>query len=72
MRSLVLRNQLVFGTVNAGPPAFRAAVETMEVFCRRWPQQLATLVSSRHPLDEVPALLRAPPVGTKSVVRVAA
>jgi hypothetical protein len=72
MRGLVLRNQLVFGTVNAGPAAFRAAVESLEVFARRWPRELGSLVSSRHPLDEIPALLRAPPVGTKSVLRVAA
>jgi len=72
MRSLVLRNQLVFGTVNAGPDAFRAAVDAMGDFARRWPRELGSLVSSRHPLDEVPALLEAPPVGTKSVVRVAA
>lgn len=70
MRQLVLRNQLVFGTVNAGPDAFRAAVEAMGDFARRWPRELATLISSRHPLEEIPDLLRAPPVGTKSVARV--
>jgi len=72
MRQLVLRNQLVFGTVNAGPDAFRAAVEAMGDFARRWPRELGSLVSSRHPLEEVPDLLRRAPVGTKSVVRVAA
>ncbi len=71
MRSLVLRNQVIFGTVNAGPDAFRAAVEAMADFERLWPRELGSLVSSRHPLEEVPEVLRAPPVGTKSVVRVA-
>jgi hypothetical protein len=71
MKELVLRNQLVFGTVNAGPDAFRAAVEAMGDFARRWPVELSSLVSSRHALEEAPALLREPPIGTKSVVRVA-
>ncbi len=71
MRDLVLKNQLVFGTVNAGPDAFRAAGDALGEFRRRWPREIASLVSSRHPLDEVPDLLRRPPVGTKSVVRVA-
>jgi threonine dehydrogenase-like Zn-dependent dehydrogenase len=70
MRRLVLRNQLVFGSVNAGPDAFRAAVDALGEFARRWPRELATLISSRHPFDEVPSLLRRPPVGTKSVVAV--
>jgi threonine dehydrogenase-like Zn-dependent dehydrogenase len=70
MRSLVLKNQLIFGTVNAGPEAFRAAVEAMGDFQRRWPAELGSLVSSRHALEEVPGVLRGPPVGTKSVVRV--
>ena len=72
MKRLVLRNQVVFGSVNAGPDAFRAAVEALGEFARRWPRELASLISSRHPLDEVPALLGRPPVGTKTVVAVAA
>jgi threonine dehydrogenase-like Zn-dependent dehydrogenase len=71
MRRLVLGNQLVFGTVNAGPDAFRAAVEALGDFARRWPRELGSLVSSRHPLEEVPELLGRPAVGTKSVVSVA-
>ncbi len=71
MRTLVLRNQRLFGTVNAGPDAFRAAVEVMGDCVRRWPRELASLISSRHPLEEAPDLLRGPPVGTKSVVRIA-
>ncbi|HET9597909.1 MAG TPA: glucose 1-dehydrogenase [Anaeromyxobacteraceae bacterium] len=71
MKRLVLRNQLVYGTVNAGPDAFRAAVSALGEFQRRWPGELRTLISSRHDLGEVPALLGSPPVGTKSVVAVA-
>jgi threonine dehydrogenase-like Zn-dependent dehydrogenase len=71
LRTLVLRNQRLFGTVNAGPSAFRAAVEVMGDSLLRWPRALTSVISSRHPLDEVPDLLRAPPAGTKSVVRIA-
>jgi threonine dehydrogenase-like Zn-dependent dehydrogenase len=71
LRSLVLRNQRVFGTVNAGPDAFRGAVEVMGECLLRWPRELRSVVSSRHPLDETPDLLRAPPSGTKAVVLVA-
>jgi threonine dehydrogenase-like Zn-dependent dehydrogenase len=71
MKSLVLRNQVVFGSVNAGPDSFRAAVEDLTTFAQRWPREISSLVSSRHDLDEVPVLLGQPPVGTKSIVRVA-
>jgi hypothetical protein len=36
-----------------------------------WPREISSRISSRHDLDEVPILLRQPPVGTKSVVHVA-
>lgn len=71
LRTLVLRNQLVFGTVNAGPDAFRAAVAALGDFAQRWPKEIGSLITSHSPLEEVPGLLRAPPVGTKSVVAVA-
>lgn len=71
LRTLVLKNQLVFGTVNAGPDAFRAAVEALGDFARRWPAEIGSLITSRSPLEEVPGLLRAAPVGTKSIVAVA-
>jgi threonine dehydrogenase-like Zn-dependent dehydrogenase len=68
MRNMVLKNQLVFGTVNAGPDAFRAAVEDLAMFHARWPTQLRGLVTDRHPPEEAPALLARPPTGIKSVV----
>ncbi|BDG02343.1 glucose 1-dehydrogenase [Anaeromyxobacter oryzae] len=70
MKSLVLRNQLFLGTVNAGPDAFRAAVEDLGVFAEQWPHAIERVVSTRHALDEVPRALVEPPTGTKSVVRI--
>lgn len=69
MRRLVLDNQLVFGTVNAGADAFQAAVDDLARFHARWPAQLAALITSRHAPEAAPALLTSPPAGIKSVVR---
>ena len=68
MRNLVLKNQLLFGTVNAGPDAFDAAVGDLATFHERWPTQLAALVTSRVPPDAAIGLLTTPPAGIKSVV----
>jgi len=59
---------LLFGTVNAGPDAFNAAVEDLETFHERWPAQLASLITSRVTPDAAVALLTTPPSGIKSVV----
>src|SRR4029079_17004727 len=37
MRDLVLKNQIVYGTVNAGRDAFEAAIRDLTEFQRRWP-----------------------------------
>jgi threonine dehydrogenase-like Zn-dependent dehydrogenase len=71
MRRLVLENQLVFGTVNAGADAFQAAVDDLARFHARWPGPLAALITSRHAAEDAPALLGAPPAGIKAVVRLA-
>ncbi|HKY06816.1 MAG TPA: glucose 1-dehydrogenase, partial [Candidatus Binatia bacterium] len=38
MRNLVLKNQVVFGTVNAGRDAFEASIRDLGVFFDRWPE----------------------------------
>lgn len=67
MRRLVLENQLVFGTVNAGADAFQAAIADLARFHAQWPQQLGALLT-RHPLDGALALLSGPASGIKSAV----
>jgi hypothetical protein len=64
----VLKNQLLFGTVNAGPDAFDAAVADLVTFHDRWPAQLASLITSRVTADDAVGLLTTPPTGIKSVV----
>lgn len=68
MRNVVLKNQLVFGTVNAGPDAFHAAVDDLARFHVRWPDALAALITSRSPLDTFRDLLVGPSEGIKRVV----
>lgn len=71
MRNLVLRNQLVYGTVNAGPDAFHAAIADLGEFQRRWPAQLGALITGRYPPEAFEELLVGPPAGIKRVVHFA-
>ncbi len=68
MRDLVLENQLVFGTVNAGMDAFQAAVEDLARFDARWPGPLRALITARHTPERAPELLTRPASGIKNVV----
>ncbi len=68
MRNLVLKNQLVYGTVNAGPDAFRNAVADLSELHRRWPQQLRALITGRYAPEAFEDLLLGPPSGIKRVV----
>ena len=49
MRDLVLENQLLYGTVNAGPPAFDHAIRDLAKFEARWPKQMRALITGRFP-----------------------
>lgn len=71
MRHLVLRNQVVFGTVNAGRPSYESAVRHLETFMARFPEATRALITSRSPLAEAPRLLTTRPAGIKSVVKLA-
>lgn len=50
--NLVLKNQAIFGTVNAGCDAFEAAVYDLGVFYRRWPQAVRSLITRRFTLED--------------------
>ncbi len=56
MRNLVLQNQLVLGTVNAGRNAFEAAVRDLAVFRTRFPDALSKLITARYRMEEFPKL----------------
>ncbi|HZH89223.1 MAG TPA: glucose 1-dehydrogenase [Pyrinomonadaceae bacterium] len=69
MRNLVLRNQLAFGTVNAGRGAFEAAIRDLEIFHRRWPQVVNSLITARVPIEGHRDLLLGKAGGIKNVVK---
>ncbi len=69
MRNLVLRNQIVFGTVNAGRDAFEAAIRDLEIFNTRWPQVVNSLITSRVPIEQHRDLLLGKAGGIKNVVK---
>jgi threonine dehydrogenase-like Zn-dependent dehydrogenase len=58
MRNMVLKNQVIFGTVNAGRDAFEAAIRDLEVFKQRWPDAVGALFTNRLTIDMAPAKLR--------------
>lgn len=49
MRNVVLKNQVILGTVNAPAEAFRAAIRDLGVFAERWPAAVRGLVTARVP-----------------------
>ena len=51
MYNLVLKNQVILGTVNAGQEAFEAAIRELGVFYQRWPESLRSLITGRYPLE---------------------
>ena len=68
MRNLVLRNQMVLGTVNAGRDAFEAAIRDVAEFGRRWPAALRALISGRNAPERYRELLLGRPTGIKHVI----
>jgi threonine dehydrogenase-like Zn-dependent dehydrogenase len=71
MRNLVLKNQVVLGTVNAGDDAFAAAARDLETFVRTWPDAVHGLISARHAMERFDALLLHRTPGIKHVIRIA-
>jgi len=71
MRNLVLRNQIVFGTVNANRDAFEAAIRDLGTFVRRWPQAVESLITARVPVEEHRDLLLGKVGGIKNVIKLA-
>ncbi|MBX3356931.1 MAG: glucose 1-dehydrogenase [Phycisphaeraceae bacterium] len=47
MRNMVLKNQVLLGTVNAGRDAFEAAIRDLGVFMEKWPGAVRKLLTGR-------------------------
>lgn len=52
MRNMVLKNQVIFGTVNAGQDAFEAAIRDLGEFYKRWPSAVRSLITKRYPIEQ--------------------
>lgn len=72
MKNLVLKNQVLFGTVNASAECFASAVERLSRFMQKWPDAVRSLITRRWPLEETERLLTDPGPGIKHVVSVEA
>jgi threonine dehydrogenase-like Zn-dependent dehydrogenase len=68
MRDMVLKNQVLLGTVNAGSEAFEWALRDLDAFRLRWPAVVRTLIAGRYPPEQAPDLILGRPTGIKSVI----
>jgi len=68
MRQLVVRNQVLLGTVNAGRSAYESAVRDLAMFAKHWPEAVSAMLTARVTLDDAPALLERRSPGIKFVV----
>ena len=68
MRNIVLKNQIIFGTVNASSEHFDEAIKDIGVFHQRWPGALGALITSRSAPEEAPGVLLGNIGGIKNVV----
>jgi hypothetical protein len=71
MRNLVLSNQIVFGTVNAGLDSFAEAIGDLVKFRQRWPGSLRSMITERLPVERAIDVLEGRIHGIKSVVQFA-
>ena len=68
MRDMVLKNQVLLGTVNAGADAFGSALRQLDLFRRRWPEAVQTLIAGRYPPERAAELILGRPTGIKTVI----
>ena len=71
MRDMVLNNQLIYGTVNAPPASFAAAIRDMGVFVDRWPDAVKSIITGRYPIDKTLEPLTGKTGGIKNILTIA-
>jgi threonine dehydrogenase-like Zn-dependent dehydrogenase len=69
MRNLVLQNQVIYGTVNAGPSSFDNAIHDLANFDAHWPGPLRQLITGRFPPGEITDVLAGSKGAIKSVIQ---
>ena len=68
MRNMVLKNQVLLGSVNSGRDGFLAAISDLGLFMQRWPQAVQQLISGRFPPEAHRDLLLGWQPGIKNVI----
>ncbi len=71
LHGMVQKNQVILGPVHPSAEAYRAAIQDLGLFSRRWPGALPSLISGRVPIDDAPEAFRQMGSGLKRVVTVA-
>lgn len=71
-RQLVLGNQALLGTVNAGAADYACAIAGLAAYTDRWGPLVSELVTGRHPMECYDGLLTGPGGGIKDVLAVGA
>jgi threonine dehydrogenase-like Zn-dependent dehydrogenase len=69
MKDIVLNNQAIIGTVNAGRSAFGLAIHKLEQAMYLVPDSVRAIITNRVSLDAAPDVLREPH-GVKDIVRI--
>lgn len=52
IQQLVLKNQVMLGSVNAGYEHYRMAIEDLEAACLQFPEAMAGIITDRHPYQD--------------------
>jgi len=69
MRNLVLKNQVIFGTVNAGRDSFEGSIRDVGTFMKWWPNAVRALITGRFPIEAHRDLLLGRAEGIKNVIQ---
>jgi threonine dehydrogenase-like Zn-dependent dehydrogenase len=70
IENLVMKNQAVFGIVNAGPQAFTDAIRDIAIFESRWPDALRSLITDRYAMEAFLGPVSGRAGGIKNVIRI--
>ena len=70
MRDYVLKNQVIFGTVNASFQSFADSIADLGVFLERWPAAVHSLITGRFPIDQAADPLSGEVGGIKNVIAI--
>ena len=69
MRDFVLKNQIIYGTVNAGKQAFQDGIKDVAEFRKQWPIAVKKLITGRFTIEQAIDLLTGRVDGIKNGIK---